>query len=107
MNTLSGSNTVEELYRYLDSLSAMELELLLLHCYYSAYAKMPKDSHSQKMYQRKFAQYQNVLKSFNKDTQKVTQDAYQKFHNRVTDLYGMVYDYAHKSSKYKSLLMVI
>lgn len=107
MNTLSGSDTVDKLYRYLDSLSAIELELLLLQCYYSAYSNMPKDPHSQKQYRRKLKQYQNICSSFNENTQKAIQDAYKQFHNRVADLYGLVYDYAHKSSKYKSLLMVI
>lgn len=92
-----------ELESSLRELSAPEVELLLLHCYYINSVKQL----TKKQVLEKKKEYEVFKNAFTKDSILKINNVYKKFNTRFPDFYGAVYNYAHKNNDYKRLLMLI
>ncbi|WP_220023662.1 hypothetical protein [Lactobacillus helveticus] len=48
-----------------------------------------------------------MTESFTSASKEKIENLYREYKNKVGDLYGLVYDFAHKQIEYKNLLMLI
>ena len=93
----------QELYEVLASYSATQISAVLIYCYYSAVLKTT----NQVNIAEKQEDYNRLISAFDQNTKDMAEKFYRDFHNKFGDLYGVVYEYSHKSTAYKALLMII
>lgn len=101
------SHTIESIDLELEKLSPIELELMLIHCYYGAYFDNAKKVKVKNKFYTKTQEYELMTTSFTAESKQKIDKLYKHLKNKVGDLYGIVYDFAHKQSNYKNLLMLV